>query len=538
MKCPNCNGTLYYNIKNRNLKCVNCDSTFDVNEYDKNNIASEYEAEDGKLYTCKNCGAELISCNDEAVSYCQYCGSEQILESELAGIRKPKYIVPFKITKSECKKIYEDRLKGNHFVPKDFKDPDFIDKFRPFYIPYWMYTIKFRDDDFELEAFKNYTIGNYDYYDEYLLKTKLDDKGVYGIPYDASRNFDDTIAENIAPFKKKDIVEYKQGYLAGMYADAPNVDAEVYEEEVVKKATDKAMEDLSVKAGGANIKLPKRKTAIEFLDAHYEGAETIYLPVWFLTWKNNDRVAYAIVNGQTGKIHIDLPVDTKTFFRNTVLLGAILFVLLTLFISVTSRFIIWFSALMVYVVSRVYYNELKSIRDRENHVFDKGYLLEEGEKLAMSERKRKRLGRKIRRSYEDKSLSIITINLILIIVIFASFSFMYSLYVSQEGAKGLTALIFILQVFPFVKTVNISRFLKNKRSLLTAFFSMGAILYSLSVALSEPVQDWIYYAGGLLNLAAASAMALDLIIRYNEVSTRPLPSFFSRKGGNDNAKEN
>ena len=176
---------------------------------------------------------------------------------------------------------------------------------------------------------------------------------------------------------------------------------------------------------------------------------------------------------------------------------------------------------------------------RENHVFDKGYLLQENEKLPMSEKKRRKLGRKRKNtSYDDKSQSIIVVYFLLIIGIIATFSFMYDIYVSQTGAFGFMFLIFILQIFPFVKTINISRYLKNKSSFLIALFAMAAVTYSFGVTVQEPVQDWIYYAGGLVNLAAASIIALDLISRYNEKATRPLPSFFSRKGGNDSAKEN
>ncbi|MBR4485485.1 MAG: hypothetical protein IKO97_09775, partial [Erysipelotrichaceae bacterium] len=42
--------------------------------------------------------------------------------------------------------------------------------------------------------------------------------------------------------------------------------------------------------------------------------------------------------------------------------AALLFVLLSLFVSVTSRFVIWFSALLVYLVGRRYYSELRQIR--------------------------------------------------------------------------------------------------------------------------------------------------------------------------------
>ena len=70
-----------------------------------------------------------------------------------------------------------------------------------------------------------------------------------------------------------------------------------------------------------------------------------------------------------------------------------------------------------------------------------------------------------------------------------------------------------------------------------AILTLLAVGYAYVVANLQPVQDWWYYLGSLICLFAASIMAIDLIARYNETSTRPLPSFYSRKGGNDSVKE-
>ncbi|MBQ9158194.1 MAG: hypothetical protein IJ136_02535 [Erysipelotrichaceae bacterium] len=535
MKCPNCNGTLYFDIPSQKLKCRNCESVFKPEEYEGDNSAEEDVIEGGKMYICQNCGAELISANDEAVSYCSYCGSEQILEGELTGVKKPKYIMPFRISKEECKKIYEKEVKGKNYVPKEFKDPQFIERFRPFYIPYWMYNIRFREDPFKISGHRHYTKGNYDYDEDYDVTAQLDET-TYGVPFDASRNFDDTIAEHIAPFAKSNIKNYHPGYLAGMYADSPNVDARLYEEEVLEKASKLAVDSLENKLGGMSLDLPKKpKKLQEFLQAEYGNEEAIYLPVWFLTWRKNDRVAYAVVNGQSGKIHIDLPADLNVFSIYTAIGAALLFVLLSLFVSVTSRFVIWFSALLVYLVGRRYYSELRQIRNRENHVFDKGYLLSEEKELPMSEKKRNRLRKRVMNASFDFSAVMMGLCFVLAFIVFMFAGSFYDIAVSQMGALALTFIILILQSIRFVRQINVARYLRNKRSILVCILGMGSVVYAFMVAYLQPVEDWWYYLGSLICLVAASAMSIDLILRYNETSTRPLPSFYSRKGGDDRA---
>ena len=121
--------------------------------------------------------------------------------------------------------------------------------------------------------------------------------------------------------------------------------------------------------------------------------------------------------------------------------------------------------------------------------------------------------------------------------VFGISGLMYDLLVTQTAAIGMTFIILFLQLFRFIKTLSVTRYLKNKWSYLYALIAFGAVVYSFLVAAAEPVQDWWYYLGGLICLFAASLMAIDLIRRYNDTSTRPLPSFYTRKGGNDSAKE-
>ena len=178
----------------------------------------------------------------------------------------------------------------------------------------------FRSDELELKGKRSYTRGDYDYVEDYVVKTSIKNDGLYGVPYDASRNFDDSIAEKIGPFKKDGLRDYREGYLAGMYADIPNVSADTYKDEVLDKATVLAIEDIEKGCGGIDLDFPRSiRKQREFLAARYGGEEMIYLPVWFLTWRHGDRVAYAVVNGQSGKIHIDLPADITEFMKYTAL---------------------------------------------------------------------------------------------------------------------------------------------------------------------------------------------------------------------------
>ena len=62
-----------------------------------------------------------------------------------------------------------------------------------------------------------------------------------------------------------------------------------------------------------------------------------------------------------------------------------------------------------------------------------------------------------------------------------------------------------------------------------------AELIAFVILALRPVDDWKYYAGSIACLAAVAVTCFGLIGKYNILSTRPIPSFFDRKGGNDRA---
>ena len=153
----------------------------------------------------------------------------------------------------------------------------------------------------------------------------------------------------------------------------------------------------------------------------------------------------------------------------------------------------------------------------------------------MSEKKRSRLRRMSTKKSGSFQMAVTMGVIFCFFVLFLISGELFDLLVSQTGAIAMTFVVLILQTFRFLKQLSVVRYLKNKRSLPVSIFAMGTVVYAFAVASMEPVEDWWYYLGGLACLAAACAMSIDLIMRYNEVSTRPLPSFYSRKGGNDRA---
>ena len=135
--------------------------------------------------------------------------------------------------------------------------------------------------------------------------------GFENVPVDGSTKMDDTLMESIEPFDIKGAVDFQTAYLSGYLADKYDVDAQASigrANERIKRSTEEAFASTvqgytSVVPVSSNIKLQNGR------------ARYALYPVWILNTKWNDQNFTFAINGQTGKIAGDLPMDKGAFRR-------------------------------------------------------------------------------------------------------------------------------------------------------------------------------------------------------------------------------
>ncbi len=211
--CPNCGGNTKFDIASQQILCEFCDTKYDPYMFD-NKSSDAIEAQDFEVtvFTCPQCGGEILSTDDAAAGFCSFCGASTILYSRISHEKRPGFIIPFQKTKDDCKKAYADLMKKAIFAPKELKDPKYIDGFRGIYMPYWAYYFT-QQGEFRINGKKSYRRGDYIYTDYYDLKGEID--AYYkGITYDASSSFADSISEALAPYDVKGMKAFTPAYLS------------------------------------------------------------------------------------------------------------------------------------------------------------------------------------------------------------------------------------------------------------------------------------------------------------------------------------
>lgn len=331
-KCPACMGPLHLGTESGMLECDYCGSKFEVAEIEagmkeqneeaaaameeggQDQWASQSwgaEAEGMKSYGCPSCGAQLVCDANTAATCCPYCGNQTVIPGQFSGKLKPEYVIPFKKDREAAIETLKAHYKGKFLLPKSFVEGNHIEDIQGVYVPFWMFDCTASGDmQFDATTSTKKTEGNREitttkHYDVRRSGSILFEK----VPVDASSRMPDGHMDSIEPYDYSQLKDFSMAYMPGFLAEKYDVEeqdcldrmkercAKTFESEVTKTVTGYDTESVRSK----NIHVRKTGT-------HYA-----MLPVWLLATKWNDQNFLFAMNGQSGKMVGDLPMDKKKF---------------------------------------------------------------------------------------------------------------------------------------------------------------------------------------------------------------------------------
>lgn len=525
-RCVNCGGLLNYDIESANLKCESCDSYFDPEDFKEKTEAEEYRQDEKvTVFTCPTCGGEVTSTEADAVEYCLYCGSFVTLDSQIKKIRRPDYIMPFSKTKEECKLSYKNMVKKKLYAPSEFKDDKFLEGFKGIYIPYWTYDYEY-GPDVKITACEESRHGDYIHKQYYNITA--DASGyVNGVDFDASSNFDDDISERIVPFDHEKLTEYNSAYMFGFFGDTADVTEDVFYDDSAEIARDEIWYEVATKKEIAE-KHPTRKDGAKFdNDFQVERMTSLsMLPVWFLTWRKNDRVAYSIVNGSNGDIYCELPVDTKKYLMISLLTAVPIFLILEMFFTFSASKMLTITMLMSLFTVILYNVQLEKIVRRLKHVDDKGYISRHEDAKEEAEKVTTNIFSGLGSGLVDMVGSLGVIGCVVFIVICVA--------LAEYLFFALIIIAIIIPIYTVYRIGKNSKLLNDKKVWFDVFGSFAALIISMLMKIIDPAGDIFYYVTAIVCICLVALTQILIMRRYNDLVTRPLPHFFDRKAGGVN----
>ena len=493
-RCPNCGANMAYDIKRKELYCDFCDTGIKVDEHPKQQQDAKEATYDTTLYRCPQCGGEITSTENAATEFCTYCGMTVVLDGHLSKEKKPDYIVPFQLTKEDCKNIYRKRTHSIWCMPNELKDENYLNRFIPIYMPYLVYNARQHGTD---KFTGSNTHGKYEY--RYEIDATMDNKYDWMI-YDASSKFYDELSDAISDYTMENSDAFKTGYLAGFYADNPDVEQSTYVDETRKNIENRAITYLSQNARddkGRLISGISKKNKTMFGGGEID-AKTALFPVWFLTWRQKDRVAYSVVNGETGSCEGDYPISMKKFLLFS-LLFSIPFLAFFLFMPVflpdmLLNITLCFSMIILTISGIVLTSQL----NHDEHLKDKG---------VMSQK-------------ED-------VKPYRIFILFYTWPIVMAICTLVIGRYAFSVVSIVYIFFLSIKFCRLSK-KKHDPSILLGLLFVPFAVTACAIQLWNPVSDMYHYAGIVAILIGTCLEFMFLIKRYNLSCSLPVPVYYER----------
>ena len=329
-KCPCCGGAIEFDSGLQKMKCPYCDTEFEMEtlvSYDnelKNEASDdmawetaaggqwqEGEAAGLRVYTCQSCGGEIVGDETTAATSCPFCGNPVVMMGQFSGALKPDYVIPFKLDKKAALEALKQHYGGKRLLPKIFTEENHIDEVKGVYVPVWLFDAD-ADANIRYKAtrIRTWSTSEYRYTEtSYYAVMRAGTIGFERVPVDGSTKMDDALMESIEPFDFTDAVDFQTAYLAGYLADKYDVDSEqsiTRANERIKKSTEQAF--ASTVKGYSSV-MPESSSV------HLKNGVAKYAlyPVWLLntSW-NGEKYTFAM-NGQTGKLVGDLPMDKGAY---------------------------------------------------------------------------------------------------------------------------------------------------------------------------------------------------------------------------------
>lgn len=351
-KCPCCNGAIAFDSKSQKPKCPYCDTEFEIEtlksyEEDLNGDNTDRldwkekpkeewrdgEADGMRIYSCNSCGGEIIGDAFTAATSCPYCGNPVVFTGQFKGDLRPDYVIPFKLDKKAAKEALKKHFKGKKLLPKVFASEAHLEEIKGIYVPFWLFSaetesnIRYKGTQvrFWSDSRYNYTQTNH------FSLVRGGRLGFERIPVDGSTKMADDLMESLEPYHFGDAVDFETAYLAGYFADRYDVSSEQSirraNERIKQSVADEFMRTTSgfsgVHAENSSVRLGESSTKY-----------ALY-PVWLLSTAWGGKNYIFAMNGQTGKLVGDLPMDRSAFtrwlFGIAGVASAVAFLLLTIF---------------------------------------------------------------------------------------------------------------------------------------------------------------------------------------------------------------
>jgi len=324
--CPNCGAPTRFDVAAGGVACEHCGYTAPVQAQQVGRQAGEAEftfenleqSRQGWGVTrrqlhCDACGAELELAENALAATCPFCASNQVNLRQAPGDHlRPRFLVPFQVQAADCQQRARVWLGRGWYHPRALADSAAVQPFSGVYLPFWTFSAQV-NSSWRAEVGHERTESYYDAASKSMRTRVVIDwrweTGQVQADYrdllvQGSSNVSRVLLGRVQPYSLDGLVTYNPDYLAGWQAQVYNIPLETAWDEGKAEMRERSKQQCRQSIHSAHVR--NFSMAADFNE---EAWRFILLPVYLTAYRYENRVFQVLVNGQTGAIGGQKPVD-------------------------------------------------------------------------------------------------------------------------------------------------------------------------------------------------------------------------------------
>lgn len=277
---------------------------------------------------CKDCDTKFFISNKNKFNTCIFCNSNNIEKIDTSVNNKIK-IIPFKKEYKDVIKDYNKKVRYNPLVPKIFKDKKNHSSLQKIFVPVFITNIS-RSGEVEFIGGEK---GN--------IADKLSETKKYNIVQNIKLNYldvllkitskvDDDVFNVVNNYDFFNMVDIDSSYFDDSFY--------LYEDISLNDISNKGRDDVdrhSIKIVKDNVMHSLKKLRRDNTKIVFENTRELLVPIFIMKIKYKDKEYSYMMNGESGKSYINLPISTI----GIVVLSIVLFILVFLISYLVAYFL-------------------------------------------------------------------------------------------------------------------------------------------------------------------------------------------------------
>jgi Zn finger protein HypA/HybF involved in hydrogenase expression len=319
-RCPQCAGQTAFNVARGGLTCTNCGYYEPPPQHLVGKGAEEFEfkvetlsraargwGEARKELSCTQCAGSTSVPLDNLTHTCPFCGSHQVIQRQAPQeVLRPRFLIPFAVEPSACRERAAAWLGNTWMVPVSLRGLAVSTSFTAIYIPFWTFDA-IVEADWRAEVGRTERTGS-----GKNRRTRTVWRWESG---HVQRAFDDLLTSGtrqvsllllgqVGNYDPDRLVVYDPKYLAGLQSQSYDIALEDAWE--MARALMREMVRADCRDRTSTDKVRNFSAQLDYQE---ETWRYILVPLYLAAYQHGGRTYQVLVNGQTGAIAGQRPVD-------------------------------------------------------------------------------------------------------------------------------------------------------------------------------------------------------------------------------------